>query len=337
MTLPRAVIEAAKRAEELSKKLTEKTDEAAEEVVVADETEQNAEELALQEEVEESEEVEDETEDESDVLEAEGTESVVVEEEEEEEETETVQAKEETLEYWKNRFLTLQGKYNNEVPRLFERIRQLESQPAQLQKQESEEDVDVSEVVKLKPEDFEDYGDEFIALVNAVNQLEKRNKQLESLAQGFTTQSQESNLNTFKARMTEIVPDWQNINNSPDFITWLQELDGYSGMTRHQAMLKSFNQFDAETVGKIFNQYKEDSQIPVKKNKKPKQSIEAEVQPNSIKTEKVVNQPKAKGKIWKRSDIAKFYRRKSENKIDPKTAAKIEKDIFLANQEGRIR
>jgi hypothetical protein len=320
MGLPKAVIEAAKRAEELSKKLDEKPVVEEEEVVVDDEPDIDSDDSALGEE----EEVIDETD----------FDEVVEDDDDEEEDDTIVEDKENTLEYWKNRFLTLQGKYNNEVPQLSRKIRELEAQRVSTVNIESD-DVDVEEISKLKPEDFEDYGDEFITLVKAVNSLEKRNKQLESLAQSVTTQSQATNLETFKARLSEIVPDWEAINNNQDFITWLQEPDGYSGLSMHEALLKAYNQFNSETVGKIFNKFKAEFKIPISKNKKPKQSLRSEIQPKGVKTKQVVTQRK-KGREWTRAQIAEFYRNKTDGKIDPKKAAKLEKDIFLANQEGRI-
>jgi hypothetical protein len=327
MALPKAVQEAARRAEELSKQLAEqeKTGEVVEpEVEEVVEPDTNVDNQALEEE-EDDETVEDED-GEDEGLDAEGTE--VVEEDEEDDDI----PKEETVAYWKQRFLTLQGKYNKEVPELWGKVRELEAKP--VQKEPDEEDVKA--VTKLNPEDFEDYGEEFITLVNAVNALEKRNKQLESLAQGFATQSQVANKSTFTARMTEVVPDWQEINLNPDFLTWLQQPEGYSGMSKHEAMLAAYNKFDAETVSKIFNDFKLAFKIPIEKNRKPKKSIKSEVTPSVNKTEKKIKAAQNKGRVWKRSDIAQFYKDKAAGKMDEAKAKKIEKDIFQANREGRI-
>ena len=327
MGLPKAVIEAAKKAEELSKKLEEKPEVEVEEEVVDDEPEIETDDTALGEE-EVDEEVEEEDGEPEEI-------EVADDDEEDEEEEITVEDKSNTLEYWKERFLTIQGKYNAEIPRYAQQVRELQAQLDAKPKQESDDDVDTSEVSKLKPEDFEDYGEEFITLVKAVNALDKRNRELESLAQSVTTQSQVTNLDTFKSRLAEIVPDWKTINDNQDFITWLQEPDGYSGMTKHEALLKAYNQFNSDTVGKIFNQFKAEFKIPIKKNKKPKKSLSSEVEPKSVKTQRKVTGKKV-AKVWTRQEIADFYRKKTDGKIDPKKAARLEKDIFLANQEGRI-
>lgn len=324
--LPKAVQEAAKRAEELAKKMAqnENPEEVIEEEEVVGEDETNLEDdLALEPEVEDEPEVDEPEED----IEPEPN-------DDDEEDDEPTVKREETLEYWRDRFHTLQGKYNSEVPELSRRVRQLEQENEGLKSlnvQPSDE-----EISKLNEADFEDYGEEFIALVKVVNALERRNKQLESLAQGFTTQSQELNKNTFEDRLTEIVPDWKKININPDFMTWLQNPDGYSGRSKHESLLNAYENLNVKLVGNIFKEFKKEFSIPEHKKRKPKNPLEHEIQPKPNKGEKQRLGRKKKGRIYSRADIAKFYRQKTEGKIDPKKAEAIERDIFLANQEGRI-
>jgi len=322
--LPKAVQEAADRARKLVEEQARKEEnpvvEEEEEVVESDETEvEDNEALGEEEEEEEEEETDD-----SDLPSPE-------EDEEEDNEEETVK-KEETVEYWKSRFQILQGKYNSEVPTLSAKVRQLEAQLATFEKLD---ETPESESFSLKESDYEDYGEEFITLVKAVNALEKRNAHLEKLAQGLTSKSQVLNKETFEDRLTETVPDWRVINVQPDFMTWLQEPDGYSGQTRHDSLIGAYNKLDVKTVANIFKKFKTAFSIPENKKRIPKNSIESEIQPSRIKTEKPIT-PKKQSKKWTRKEIAQFYRNKAENKIDPKKAKVMERDIFLANQEGRI-
>lgn len=325
--LPQAVKDAARKSEELSKQLqlAEKTETDNPEMVT-DYIEPieyvepaPAEPEVEPEKIEETEQpsIEEET------ISVEPEEEVTVEEEEVEEEVEEKD--------YKAMYLTLQGKYNAEVPRLAEEVRNLKSQ---LEAQTKLEDIPAASEFELTPEDFEDYGEEFTSLVTAFKNLEKRNAHLEKLAQNIGTVQGKNNKESFEATLDTLCPDWKALNVNANLITWLQEVDGFSGLTKQQVLNDAAGKFNAKTVADIFNKFKKEHAIPDGKNKQPKTSLQNEVQPSTVKTETV--KPRKKGKMWKRSDIAQFYRDKIDGKVSGKQADAMERDIFLANQEGRI-
>jgi hypothetical protein len=244
-------------------------------------------------------------------------------------------SKEKDAAYWEQRFNVIQGKYNHEVPLLAQQVKQLMDEVKVLKQEKTDELADVSSELEFSPEDFEDYGDEFVKLAKAFKAVEARNKQLEQLAQTMQTSQAGRDGNTFKAEMTRLCPKWETINDNPNFITWLQEEEGISGRTRHYFLNEAHQALNAVKVANIFNKFVEESAIPEGKNKKPGNKNK-EVSPNSAKVEGAP-QGKEKVKYWKRSEIAKFYRDLSDDKIPAKVAKKLEADIFLANQEGRIR
>ena len=304
--LPKAVKDAAAKADELAKSLAENIEEEDDEF--------------------ENEEVieEDETED------SEPEESTLDEDNDEEVETEQPEVADVD---WEQQYKVLQGKYNAEVPRLSQQVRDLRVQ-ADRAVTTKKEISEVAEEFDLNPEDFEDYGEEFTKLVKAFKGLEGRNKQLEQLASNFTASSQRRDSEHFETIMDTQCPDWRALNNNANLIEWLQEEEGITGQPRQAFLNQAAQSLDANKVAIIFNKFKKEFAIPTAKNKKPT-NLAREVTPNTTSTSGAVPTSKAK-KVWTRKEIADFYRNKSDRKIDPKKAARMEKDIFLANQEGRI-
>ena len=65
--------------------------------------------------------------------------------------------------------------------------------------------------------------------------------------------------NFFKS-LTEMVPDWEALNADANFLNWLDGVDDLTGETRQSLLGKAENQRDPVRAAKFFNMYKKTSQ-----------------------------------------------------------------------------
>jgi len=134
-----------------------------------------------------------------------------------------------------------------------------------------------------------------------------------------------SSKDRFLAGLEQKVSDWATINEDKNFIEWLADQDGYSGNTKQQSLDKAYGNLDVDKVAKIFNDYKVP---PVTVNK-----LEKQVAPGKGAATPT---PVSQKKVWSRGEITKFYSDQIKDKYSEKEVKRIEKDIFLAQKEGRI-
>jgi len=246
---------------------------------------------------------------------------------------------------WEHKYRVLKGKYDKEVPRLHKEIKQLRREKEELyrrlellervvsmQKQQSEtpqapqvEEED-EEIKKFK----EDYPEIYRAIERILQKkvLSKVEKELGDLSKNVTEQQ-------FYAQLTSLVPEWRELNTDPDFLAWLQEEEGDTGLTRHQLMLSAYEQGNAPAVAKFFKRYlaqqRNNDSEPVEKKPAP---ATKNVAPPHRKTSSSVRE--GAKKIFKESEINEFYRLCALGKISPEQREKMEKEIIDALVEGRV-
>ena len=264
-------------------------------------------------------------------------------------------AKEETD--WEQRYKTLQGKYNAELPRLQGQVRDLETIIAQMQvvtkpdNDERKPEAPTAEIVTA--EDVEDYGEDFINVVRRVAQqeymplvkkLEAENEQLRSnMGQVQSTVAQTARQRMISA-LTEQVPTWRDINVSDDFMIWLGEYDAYAGAKRHDLLLKAFEDNDETRTIAFFKGY-QNEHAAVTSEQQPqarpaKVDLETLVSPGKASEAKSVRaQDGLAGKQWSEHEINLFYQKVTAGKYrgKEKEKARIEADIIKAAKEGRIK
>jgi len=238
----------------------------------------------------------------------------------------------ETVEH---RYKVLQGKYNSEVPRLSAENKDLKGRLQQL-----ENDLEVLKNTKppevlVKPEEIEQYGEGLIDVARRIAREELAGKEAEIAAlkaridniSNVTNQNVESGF--FKS-LTEMVPDWEQVNQDSKFLTWLEEIDELTGESRQSLLSRAEKSRDAVRTAKFFNAYKKTSTSWAATNT---QALDSQIAPP---TNKAPNAPPAK-KIWTRNEVADFYGRVRNGQIEDKDAVAIEADIMAAQIEGRIR
>lgn len=182
-------------------------------------------------------------------------------------------APQETVEYWRDRFSVLQGKYNAEVPDLAARLRTLEADLAEAKRKPPEP------VRLLTEDDVNNFGPEQVEIARKIVrevQSEEIQQLQDEIAQLKAGQSQLSNnvsVNSrtgyldaldrrFGPQKGEDKPYWRVVNERPDFLAWLGEMDPVAGRTRMDGLKEADAQCDVERVSAIFNTFLGGSSAP---------------------------------------------------------------------------
>jgi hypothetical protein len=142
------------------------------------------------------------------------------------------------------------------------------------------------------------------------------------------------------------VPNWRELNSNSEFLSWLNLPDAYSGAIRKELLTAAYNRSDANRVAAFFKgfisdeaatnpaSYSQPDHVAPRSNKV---SLETLAAPGRAKT--AAASAPAEKPIFTRAHITEFYSDVRRGKYAGKEAEKdrIEKDIFAAQREGRIR
>ena len=263
------------------------------------------------------------------------------------------------------RYKTLQGMYNAEVPRLHaerrelsDRVNQLEQLLSTMQQQPNkpEESIPEEPAPKLVTDaDVEEYGESIEVMrrvskeetLAAQKKLEALEKQIESLQSNVIPRVEQvaaSQVKTseqaFWSELSTTVPDWRDMNDNQDFQNWLLEIDPLTGISRQTYLEDAQRNLDVGRVSNFFNTWKENNGgvSNAQPNRKAQASTELERQVSPGKS-KSTGKPKSNsGKTYSTDDIKSFFDevRKGNYRNKEEERDRIERDIFAAQREGRI-
>ena len=262
-------------------------------------------------------------------------------------------------ETWEQKYKTLQGMYNADVPRLNATNRELNSRVSQLEQLLST--IQQPQATTPEPEsadplitdaDMKEYGDSIDVMrraareeVNAANgriaQLEKTIQQLQGVVpQVHQVQAQQkaTSEQAFWADLSSKVPNWQDINNNADFQSWLLAIDPLTGISRQTYLEDAQKSLDSGRVAQFFSAWEKEFGVPEAAHE-PRSTansqLEKQVTPGRGRSSKPMVQ---EGQKYSPSDITKFFEdvRKGRYKGREDERGRIERDIFAAQAEGRI-
>jgi len=263
------------------------------------------------------------------------------------------------------KYRTLQGMYNAEVPRLHQqnreltqRVQQLEQLLATLTAQQSAAASPQQSVVDkfVTDKDVEEYGEsldvmrrvskeEIAPLVQRVAQLEAALRQMQtSVVPQVQTIAQRQYMSAeqqFWADLAAAIPNFREINANEAFHAWLLEADPLTGITRQTYLEDAQRSLDARRVINIFRAWLETTgQNTATKptNRSPSSELEKQIAPGRSRGS-VASATTNKAKIYTPADIAKFFNdvRAGKYKGREQERDRIERDIFAAQREGRIQ
>lgn len=273
---------------------------------------------------------------------------------------------------WKQRYDTLQGKYNAEVGRVAQQNRELQTQIQQLTAQ-------VAELLKpkqpasgqtppkplVRPEDAENFGDDMIDLIRRVShdavlkreselgqvikELRDENARLKESLVGVEQRQGQTEQERFWTKFMQLVPDWESVNQDPAFLTWLEKLDPLSGQPRQILLNAAQDALDAQRVAAIFNTFREGTgrvappptPTPQPAHQPPARSpappeVARQVQPGRSKAASTPQASEPATRIWSQREISDFYREATQGRYSREEQARIEAEIDLAAAQGRV-
>ena len=263
---------------------------------------------------------------------------------------------EKTLE---QKYKTLQGMYNAEVPRLHaekreltNRVQQLEQLIASMNAAPAQQQAPMEKLIT--EQDMEDYGDsievmrrvfreEMSSKDTEINELKRLVRQMQGtvvpqvhqLSQSYAV----SNEQRFWADLQTAVPDWQDINGSQEFQAWLLEVDPLTGIPRQTYLDDAQRNMDARRVANFFTAWKGmtgSSNARTPTAAQPASELERQVAPGKGRSGGA--KPQGEAKTYTSEDIKKFFSDVQKGRYRGKEAERdrIERDIFAAQREGRI-
>lgn len=272
---------------------------------------------------------------------------------------------------WKQKYFSLKGRYDAEVPNMRTRITNLEqllssdnrppprpaaaATPPQVAKRITEADV-------------KEYSPELIDMVQraaldavspvidgAVKKVKSDLKtdigKVDEKAQTAAAETAKSARGRLLAYMAQQLPNWEVINRHPKFHNWLDLTDPLSGAIRKRLLNDALNRNDAVRVFSFFRAFlaEEGQPAPTREQpnptppangagdgKVPLASLAAPGKPAASGAPPTVT-PQSEKPTYTRAQISAFYRDKHKAyRGREKEADAIEADIFAAGREGRV-
>lgn len=265
---------------------------------------------------------------------------------------------------WEQKYKTLQGKYDAEVPRLNTEVKNLQAQLsslheviASLKQPEPDPKPAAPEKPKLlKDEEISEYGADLIEVMRKaareefggeLEEVRAENARLKEQLGGVSNHAAETAQNIVYTTLDAQVPNWKELNGDQGFLAWLAENDIYAGSSRHLLLQQAFKEHDAARVVSFFKGYLnehaaitptgEETPTPATQERAPTVDMSQIAAPGKPRVGGGVSTQDGK-RIWRQAEIKAFYAdvRRGKYSHDPKTKASLEADIIAAGPEGRI-
>lgn len=244
---------------------------------------------------------------------------------------------------WEEKYRVLNGKYQAEVPRMAEQIRELKSSMQLLQEAAAAPaptPVPAIDVSGITPDQVvEQFGEDFAKAVGAIasqiadQRADQVRGEFKPQLETVEKRSAESAREGYMRELARLVPEWQVIDTDDNFTAFLDEADELSGRSRRFFFQEADKHMDAARVAKFFRAFKGNSTAPTAPVVPAGPSaIDAMLQPSSNRTSEA---PQGK-RFWTQADIRKFYVDVRQGRFTPQESKRIESDIFAAQRENRM-
>lgn len=254
---------------------------------------------------------------------------------------------------WEQKYRTLQGMFDAEVPKLHASNRELNSKLNEALEQINALKTAAPAAPKaaeslVTDKDVETFGGDLIDLQRRVasevsanierqfqgklDKLEAENRALKEQVQSTGNQVGEL---TFEQRLSSAVPDFAAVNRDPRWIEWLAEVDPMTRGPRRNLAQDAYAKGDVDGVAHYVKLFR-DTLAPAPKQNDKKSELERQVAPSRTNST-VPSTPQAK--VYSNAQIEQLWaevRQKSiRGRIDE--ANQLEAEITAAYMEGRVR
>lgn len=256
-----------------------------------------------------------------------------------------------STENWENRYRSLKGRVDTEMPALQAREKVLTAQVERLTEQVlalTKAATAAPEKPAVDPRDAQQFGEDMVEMVqrnarhayetikseltSIAGKLESRVAALEERVVGVAKKTEQTLEDTFYSSLESQVPDWKAINASQQWLQWLGEIDPVYGLPRQAALDVAFQRQDSARVVNIFKQFKAATA------KKPAPSLESQVAPATGSGGQPSTATPAPKPMLNQKFVNTFYTDVAKGRYVGREAEqqRIENEINLAAREGRI-
>lgn len=267
---------------------------------------------------------------------------------------------------WHHKYKTLQGMFNAQVGRLQQELREAREEMERLKQAPAPQPAPAAPPPQapvtekyVTDKDEQEFGADTIDLIRRAareefaGQLAAERERVASLEAALRTLQTdvipkvEKVANTqqvtveqaFWRDLSVAVPEWQAINDDPEFHQWLLEVDPLTGSSRQNYLEAAHAQLDVARVAKFFTTWKAAAVPAPVAPATPKPPVASELERQIAPGRgRGGDPPSQEKKTYSRGEIAKFYDDVRSGRYSGREQEKsqIERDIFLATQEGRV-
>ena len=263
-------------------------------------------------------------------------------------------SKEEVSESFKQKYATLRGKYDAEVPRLHQQVKELTDQMNAIRHEaeaakKAEAEKPKEKVSYVTDADREEYGDDLIDFQRRVakeasqeyeDRFEQQAKVIEQLQQQISNTGNQVGEVGFTQKLNALVPGFDQLDNDERWVAWLNEYDPMTRGPRRDQAQSAFNSGDAEAVAHYVGLFRESINEPVANGKSDRQTeLEKQVTP-SRSASTVTNKSSSKdSRVYSEKELnnawTKIRTLNTQGKYDD--AEKLEAELTAAHMEGRVK
>lgn len=253
-----------------------------------------------------------------------------------------------TQENWEQRFNVMQGKYNAEVPRLHQQLREMADALADLKdKVKTPEPTPEPKQDRVTDKDREDFGADLLdAAARAAEDVFDRREtalvaRIEKMLNGVLGQVQTvearqtvSDSDRFWATVRGVHADFDNVNADQKWFDYLDSRVPGARMSRRQLAEDAIKRFDAEALVEMVASFKSTLPVtPVAPNG-PSDELRSQVTPS---TSLVSQQNADTGRIWTGDEYTAAMDHRNLKNMSRAEYDALVAEAELAVAEGRVR
>lgn len=254
---------------------------------------------------------------------------------------------------FEQKYKTLRGKYDAEVPRLHQQVRDLNGKLDELAKSMEAKPKPPTKskekVSYVTDADRAEFGEELIDVQRRVAQevsqeyterMEQQDAVIQKLQDQLAKTGNDVGEMSFTQRLHSVVPDFAEIDNDERWVAWLNEHDPMLRGPRRDQAAAAFQAGDVEAVLHYVNLFKESIAQPEPAPRDQRQSeLEKQVAPNRSANSVRTQSANQNSKLYSSKEVDNAWTkvRALNTKGKYADAEKLEAELTVAYMEGRVR
>jgi len=249
---------------------------------------------------------------------------------------------------FRQKYLTLQGKYNKEIPGLHQQIRdltaKLEDVTQRLQERQTPAPVEEVTLSSVTDKDRDEFGEDYLDVTRRIAQdvaraytgkFEKQMAKIDALQ----AELQAARQATFQAELHRMVPDFDQVDADERWIAWLNEYDPMLQGPRYAVANAAYQEQNARAVADFVAAWKA-TLPPVTNQRQQRQNeLERQVTPDRVSAPARAQGTGSNARIYSEREMAEGWStvRKLNARSEFERASQLEAELTAAHLEGRVR